>query len=210
VEGSRPQVETEHYRRRSYDTRERFFTYWAQIEEVLRLQSFPVLEVGVGNGFVSDYLRRRAVPVTTCDFDVRLRPEVVCDIRALGLRSGSVGTVLASEILEHIPFDTFVPALRELHYVSKRFAVISVPNASRAYRIWIHTPWGPKRWLFSLRWLPRRRTPLTPRQLFWEIDLRDYPIEKVKGCLAEAGWIVDRDYRLFESPYHHFFVLRKA
>jgi len=68
-EGTKPQVEPDHYYNIIYDTKERFCSYWHQIQEVLLLKPSEVLEIGIGNGFVSRYLKERGINVTTLDID---------------------------------------------------------------------------------------------------------------------------------------------
>ncbi len=63
----KPQVKRDHSYKITYDTKERFCSYWCQIHEVLSLNPGEVLEVGIGNGFVSRYLRDRGVNVITLD-----------------------------------------------------------------------------------------------------------------------------------------------
>ncbi len=70
----KPQVEKEAYFSREYDTKARFCSYWHQIDEVLKLNPDRILEIGLGNGFVSEYLRSRDVHLVTIDSDSRLRP----------------------------------------------------------------------------------------------------------------------------------------
>ena len=52
----KPQVEPNHYFNESYNSKERFISYWHQINEIIKLKPKKVLEIGIGNGFVSKYL----------------------------------------------------------------------------------------------------------------------------------------------------------
>ena len=49
---SKTQVAPDHYFNKSYDTKERFISYWRQINEIIKLGPNRVLEIGIGNGFV--------------------------------------------------------------------------------------------------------------------------------------------------------------
>ena len=69
------QVEAAHYSQPGYDDRIRFLTYWHQIHYIWSLAPQSVLEIGVGNSFVSNYLRQRGVNVFTLDIDASLRPD---------------------------------------------------------------------------------------------------------------------------------------
>lgn len=52
------QVEPDHYYD-NYDWKGRFCSYWHQINEIIELGPNRVLEIGIGNGFVSKYLKDR-------------------------------------------------------------------------------------------------------------------------------------------------------
>ncbi|MCK5766962.1 MAG: hypothetical protein KAH35_01115 [Candidatus Atribacteria bacterium] len=51
------QVEPNHYFDKSYDTKERFISYWHQVNEIVRLEPDSLLEIGIGSGFASKYLK---------------------------------------------------------------------------------------------------------------------------------------------------------
>ena len=72
---SRPvQVNPGHYRAEHYDEFHRWVSYWYQIQSVARTQSQKLLEIGLGSGVLSSYLRTRlGLEVTTFDFDASLR-----------------------------------------------------------------------------------------------------------------------------------------
>ncbi|MBW1936730.1 MAG: class I SAM-dependent methyltransferase, partial [Deltaproteobacteria bacterium] len=72
-----PQVEPSHYFRKEYDSKKRWISYWHQIDEILTLSLNSVLEVGIGNGLVANYLKRRGINITTLDIDERLMPDYV-------------------------------------------------------------------------------------------------------------------------------------
>jgi len=73
-------VEGLHYFRKEYDKKSRFISYWHQINEIIKLNPKRVLEIGVGNGFISKYLKERGVNVITLDIDKRLNPDVTGSI----------------------------------------------------------------------------------------------------------------------------------
>ncbi len=74
------QVHPNHYLNKSYDSKVRFISYWHQINEIIKLKPKSVLEIGIGNGFVSKYLKERKLDIITLDIDKRLNPDVVGNI----------------------------------------------------------------------------------------------------------------------------------
>lgn len=198
------------YFRDSYDSKARFCSYWHQIHEILALRPQSVLEIGIGNGFVSDYLRKRGYSVTTVDIDEQLNPDYVGSVLSLPFEDESFDVVACFEVLEHIPYESFSQALREMHRVSRANAVLSIPDSSRAYPFWLRV--GP---LWDIRWLirvprlrGRRRSRVTLH--FWEIGLSGYPIKRILDDVAWAGFEMLKTYRLFEQPWHRFFVLARS
>ena len=211
---SRVQVEPAHYQHAGYDTLARFASYWHQIDEVRRLEPESVLEVGVGNGFVADYLRKRGLAVTTLDIDGRLRPDVVGTLHALPFKGGAFEVVACFEVLEHLPYEELPRGLAELARVARRSIVLSIPDGSDAG--WVDLRLGAFRRVRSFRrlfTLPRlrpRATPRTPGEHHWEINIRGYPLRRVVADLERGtGFELVRAYRSFQNPYHRFFVLRR-
>lgn len=203
------QVEPEHYFRAGYDTKERFISYWHQIDEIVRLKPDSVLEIGVGNRMVSDYLKKRGFSVTTMDIDERLEPDVTGDIVAIPFEADHFDAVACYEILEHIPYEKFAPALREIRRVTRKHAIISLPDVSRCYRVSFQLPKIGH--VDRLVEVPRMRKPAHQfdGEHYWELGKAGYPLKRIIGEMEAAGFILEREYRVSENPIHHFFVLKK-
>ena len=66
---------------RSYLSEYRWSSYWHQIECVLKnVREGDILEIGVGNGTVSNLLKTQC-NVTTFDVNPDLSPDIVGDVR---------------------------------------------------------------------------------------------------------------------------------
>ena len=206
----KPQVQESHYYN-GYDSKQRFCSYWTQIEWVMKLGDFPVLEVGVGNRLVNDYLRRLYIPVTTIDIAEDLSPDYVGSVHEMPFKDGSFGTVMACQVLEHLPFDLLSVALSEIARVTSRYAVISLPNVGRTYPVQVFLPkLGRKQWLFDLSSpLPRKDSVLSEEH-YWEIGRKGYPVERIISVMEQAGFTVLEHHRVFEFAYHHFFILDRS
>ena len=202
------QVEPEHYFNPSYDSKERFISYWHQINELIQLRPSSILEIGIGNGFVSNYLRQRGYAVITLDIEPRLGPDVVGSVVNIPFADRSFDVVACFEVLEHLPYKQFTTSLREIHRVSKKYAVLSLPDATLVYRLYILVPKiGELRKLIRL---PRLKTPthVFDGQHYWEIGKAGYNIQRVMKDIEKAGFTLIKTYRIFEVPYHRFFVLK--
>ena len=172
-----------------------------------------ILEIGKGNGFLSDYLKKLSYSVTTCDFDKNLQPDVVADIRNLPFPENSFEAVTAFEVLEHIPFEDFPKALAEIAKVSKKYAIISLPYRSTGWEFvfkfpGIRTLFKKSFLSFFLR-LPLRFGGIKiSGQHYWEIDAFNWPLRKIRKELKNRFKII-REIRPVLDHFHYFFILEK-
>ena len=99
------QIGKEHYIEDAYLDENRFVSYFHQISEVLSRMPTNVLEVGVGDHVLGNYLRSNTnVQYTSLDIAEDLKPDLVGSITALPFPDCSFDVVCAFEVLEHLPF----------------------------------------------------------------------------------------------------------
>jgi len=200
------QVKPDHYFNSSYDSKGRFCCYWHQIHEVISLNPIRVLEVGIGSGFVSKYLKERKLNVITLD---RLNPDIVGSIINMPFEDNSFDVVACYEVLEHLPYKNFYKALSEIFRVSNFYAILSLPDVERVYRFNIRVPKLGE--IKKLIQLPRFKKP--PHKFdgehYWEIGKAGYPLSKIIDAIQKVGFNLESTYRVYENPYHRFFVLKK-
>ena len=211
-----PQVSKEHYFRKKYDDLERFIYYYYQtslVQEFIESDTNTILEIGKGNGFFSDYLKKLGYNVTTCDFDKDLQPDIVADIRNLPFKENSFDAVTAFEVLEHIPFEDVPQALAGIARSSKKYAIISLPYRSTGWEFvfkfpGIRTLFKKSFLSFFLR-LPLRFGGIkVSGQHYWEIDRWNYRISKVRSEIEKQFKIL-KEVRPVLNHYHYFFFLEK-
>ncbi len=198
-----PLVPSDHYGRR-YDSKLRFGSYWHQIHEILRWQPASVLEVGIGNGFVSDYLRKRDVRLRTVDVNPELGPDLVASVLALPFADASFDVACSFETLEHIDYGHFPQAVAELARVARRAVLLSLPDVTRRLGVLLTLPG----WRFQKGidlTLPGRLHTFDG-QHFWEIGKRGYPLSRILAVLRQQGLRISRCYRADENLYHRFIV----
>jgi len=206
---SKIQVSSSHYFNLQYDTKSRWISYWYQISEVIKLQPKSLLEIGVGNKTVSDYLRKIGINIKTCDFDKSLKPDVLADILNLPFKRNSFDVVLCAEVLEHIPFENFSRALSNIHKVAKHYAVITLPGfsiTSLYFGIKL-IPFISKKEISIKVGYPLKHQFLGEH--FWEIGKKGYPLSKVQKKIKEAGFKAKHYFYPLENPKHNFFILEK-
>lgn len=211
TESFNTQVNREHYFS-GYDTPERFLNYFYQIDSVVKTHSHRVLEIGVGNHFVADALKRRGLDVTTCDFDASLKPHVVADIRSLSLPDKSFDLITAFEILEHLPFSEVEKALSELARVAKKFVIISLPytSAYAALQFSFRIPRVRRSFAFALRipyFLAGIKMNVYNKEHYWELGRKGYSKRRIKKVFSNY-FTVQKAFRPAGLNNHFFFVLQ--
>lgn len=188
---------------------DRWGSYWHQIAEILKCQPHSVLEIGVGDKTTMTYLKTNYPDINYCslDLDESLKPDIVGSVEQMPFTNEAFDLICAFEVLEHLPFDKFVDILKEMRRVSKNKAIISLPHWGRHFSLDLRLPFFKRlRWQCKISIFP---IPHVIGEHFWEIGKADYPLKKIKEKIKEAGWILERDFVAFESPYHHFFILTK-
>lgn len=208
-----PQVSAGHYATASYNAKSRYQSFAEQIAETLALKPSSVLEVGIGNGFLTRTLRAAGVTVTAVDFDSSLQPDIVASVESLPLEADSVDVAVCFEVLEHLPFERLPAAMGELARVARNWVFLSVPDARPSLRFELARGWSTRK---PLRWQidgnPLRRPPLHvfDGEHHWEIGKRETPESAVIAAMSIPGLALERHYRLHQHPYHHFFLFRKT
>lgn len=204
-----PPESSGHYFNESYDTKERFISYWHQIDEIVALKPGNVIEVGIGNGFLTGYLRKRGVNITALDIVSELNPDVSGSVLSMPFADRTFDVVACYEVLEHLPYGDFMRALAEILRVSRRHVVLSVPDHTAVYRLDIELPR-----IGRIRKLIPHPFPRPPRHEFggvhyWVIGKAQYPLAMIESDIRSAGFKIIKTYRVFEFYGHRFFVLEK-
>ena len=206
------QVDKSHYFEK-YDSVYRFISYYQQIESIAKTKPATILEIGVGNKTVSNYLKQFGYAVTTCDFDKELKPDVVGDIRKLPFADNSFDTVAACEILEHLPFSDFEKALSELKRVSKKHVVLSFPYSCAYVEsiVKISVPFFQKQLHFSLK-LPYFFITVQinekNKEHYWEMGTRGYSKRDMRKVIRKY-FVISHEFHPMLNSYHYFYILKK-
>lgn len=201
------QVKYNHYFNREYDYKGRFCTYWHQIDEIISNESSSILEIGIGNKFVSNYISERGINVTSIDIDRKLFPTILGSVFNLPFMDNSFETVSCCEVLEHSPYSYFPKAIFEIFRITERYAIISLPDSNPYIRIEIKIPKIKIRKLIENP-LKRIANPQIGEH-YWEIGNNGYPLQKIIDDIEKIGFSISKTYRIFEDPYHRFFILEK-
>jgi ubiquinone/menaquinone biosynthesis C-methylase UbiE len=206
--GAETQVGMGHYFDPDYLHPGRLASYGHQFQQVHERDCQNLIEVGVGAGVLRYLLERAGFGVQTLDIDEELEPDIVGSVTNIPQPANSVDAVVGFQVLEHLPFEDFVPALREMKRVARNYVMISLPDVSRCYRFdnWFPVFGHVK---FELR-IPRINPPEHEYdgQHYWEMGKKGYSVARIKNMVRSAELSIEDSYRPWEYGYHHFFILR--
>ena len=201
----------------NYETKGRFCSYWHQIDEVrqaMPVRDGQILVIGKGSGFIDSYLRQIGYTVATLDIDAALAPTYCASVLNMPLDTGSVDLVVCCQVLEHLPFEQFAIALREIRRVMRTggHLVLSLPDLSRTYRFMLQLPklgeracivpipipeWLKKPWVYN-------------GEHYWNIGNKGYPAKRIAASVAAQRFATVREFRVFEMSWHRFYIARAA
>jgi len=192
-----------------YDAKGRFSAYWHQIDEIRRSKPRNCLEVGVGTGLVATYLHRQGIQIDTLDINAELQPSIVGSVTKIPCADDAYDVVSCCQVLEHLPFDEFKPALTELRRVSRNKMILSLPDLERRYPFLLSVPKiGQLKFLMEVPRLKRMPWCFNGEH-HWNIGTGEHPLGRIESALKETGWRITRQYCVFEMPWHRFFILEK-
>ena len=210
----------DHYFDRKYLKRERMYSFVEQIEVLKKyvFESDSLLEVGLGNGFVTGFLRDYLgyQQIKTVDVNATLGPDIVDDIiNPTVLKSNSFDVVSCFEVLEHMPFEQSCKAVENMAGMAGKYVLISVPDMryfiSGRFTIFGSGP------LFLQKLISTRRFRKADKKFgadhHWEIGYEDkesavrYSASFVRKNLFK-GLNVIADYRDISVPWHHYYVIK--
>jgi SAM-dependent methyltransferase len=170
-----------------------------------------ILEIGIGVGFLRHCFKLfPQVSHTTIDIAEDLHPDFVGSVTRMPFGDKQFDVTVCAQVLEHLPFTEFLPALNEIRRVTRHRVIMSLPDARRHFGIglclarlgWFHHEWNPARRRLA------RQTLRFEGEHYWEIGYKGTLGRDVVGRIRQAGFKMERQYRLFRHPWHCFFILR--
>jgi hypothetical protein len=204
----RVQVPEEHYSAK-YEDWDTWVRYYWQIRNVMDRGLKEILEIGVGSGVVSSYLRRNGVKVTTLDIDPALHPDCVASVTAIPFPSDRFDGVLCTEVLEHMPFEHSCQALAEISRITRSWAMVTVPHFTLSFALLARAP------ILHLREIrvrvpyPKRIRPSHIGQHFWECGMRGFSVARLRRAFRGAGFRIVSEQRPLTNYSSCFFLLEK-
>lgn len=201
------QVNRSHYEFKNYMDIARWCSVWYQLKEVINLNPQSVLEIGPGPGIFKQTAVMFDINIETIDLDPDLKPDFLGSATALPFKDNAYDVVCAFQVLEHLPYDISLQAFAEMLRVSKRYVVISLPDARTMWRYQLHIPkFGIHTFLVPR---PRFKAPVHKfdGEHYWEINKKDYSLDRIISDFSASSKLI-KTYRVPENPYHRFFLFK--
>lgn len=174
-----------------------------QIHDIYRLKPASILEIGIGNGFTSSFLKRSGFDVVTVDINAALEPDICSPIAGLAplLGGRSFDLVVCCEVLEHMPFANFEDNIEGFRAVGRRL-YLTLPNYKRVFGLsgFLRLPKFAPALVEAEIEIPIRKS--LDKEHFWEVG--SSPLTTRKEIVKRLGRFYPRvdTGRYGLNPYH--------
>lgn len=129
-------LEREVYFSDAYFSMPHLCSFAHQLNHIHAMRPKSAIEIGLGNGFVSTYLRRAGLPIITADINPALEPDICAPLAEVRSHIDEpADLVICCEVLEHMPLSELDANLDHLNSLGDRL-FLTLPNS---YRTW---GWG--------------------------------------------------------------------
>ncbi|MHA2243709.1 MAG: class I SAM-dependent methyltransferase [Candidatus Hodarchaeales archaeon] len=202
------QVEKNHYSPEKYLTIKRWITHSNIVKEVLERNPRTILEIGPGNGLITSILKKIGFNVKTLDFEKDLKPDYLLDIasNSLGSLGESFDLIIASQVLEHIRYESFLKVMNNLNKITSQ-VLLTLPDTNRRSKFIYFLS---NKVNLSKKILYYKRAEHTfDGQHYWEIGKKGFSFNKIRKDLRKTNWYIKKNYLIPENPYHRLLFLTK-
>ena len=206
-------IPRDRYYNEEYFSRNQFDALVSQIIAVYKLKPQKILEIGKGNGFVSNFLKSSGIQVTTFDINNSLKPDVVGNIIEIDkyFQNNSFDLILCAEVIEHIPFEHFEIILEKFKSITSANVIITLPRRHRTIldlRAYIKVPSIRPLNVNVFYRIPDGRNECHEGHC-WEIDFRPmYSLDNISKLISKY-FKINANYIDERARRHQFFILRK-
>jgi len=205
-------LDKEAYYSEGYFEKYQLFSLSEQINLIYQYTTMEskILEIGKGNGFVSDFFKKAGFSFDTFDINENLEPDIQGNILELeSLVVEKYDVIVCCEVLEHMDFTYFEKSLEQMKKVTNKYIIMTLPNCQKniGMNLQIRLP---KRKVFSI---PLFFHTLMGKNIcpehFWEINYTKETSQKNIENILLKHFIIKHMGYFHTNPYHHFYILEK-
>jgi ubiquinone/menaquinone biosynthesis C-methylase UbiE len=171
------------------------------------------LEIGVGNGLFRFLAEKMGKKVISLDFDPELKPDIQASILdPLPIESNSFEAVVSFEVFEHVPFKYLSSILSEAARISSKYIIFSVPNREWHTKLLFQSDYFKMDFFLSFPRLFKRlglHQTYDGDRHYWHIGDKGISLKTIKEIINTTGLNIYQNFRSFNNPGHHFFILEK-
>lgn len=110
-------------------------SYVHQLHIIKKMNPDSLIEVGIGNGFVSGFLKLSGIRVITADVNSNLNPDICAPLSELpNYVEEDFDLVVCCEVLEHMPLEDLDNNLECLRRLGSRL-FLTLPNSYRRFGV---------------------------------------------------------------------------
>lgn len=201
-------VDSSHYDKDAWSPL-RITSLTQQIRELCVGGQGDILEIGVGKGLLKHFLSAfPGLKHTSLDIAEDLEPDVLGSVTDMPFSENQFDVTVCCQVLEHLPFQSAVVAMKEIRRVTRECVILSLPDQRRRLCFWAYLPkLHCVGFDFNYRPLGRLANKIDPYHQ-WEIGADGVSAKKLKQTILDSGFIIKRQYRLRDFPWHCFFILK--
>lgn len=194
----------------SYFTRRQLKSLGEQIYLANRYGGESMLEVGLGNGFVSSFMKRSGKQLVTIDVNPDLNPDYLGSIvdEPYHFQPKEFDTVLCFEVLEHLPWDLFRDAIQSIAILSKGALILSLP---RAKQTGLNISGTVKFFKFQEKsfdfTIEKKRKDIYSGH-HWELEWKSFCSVKAVTEILKENFSSVSTYTFSGNRYHQFFICK--
>lgn len=178
-----------------------------QLNFIHTMRPKSAIEIGLGNGFVSTYLRRAGVPIITADINPALEPDICAPLAEVRNHIAQpADLVICCEVLEHMPLAELDANLDHLRGLGDRL-FLTLPNSYRSWGV-SGLAFLPKLGggLFDLNFNIPWKRPIAGGPHFWEVGHSAACTRAAIVKRLRARYRSVRSGRFALNPYHVWFI----
>lgn len=182
------------------------FSLAQQIHEIHSMKPQSILEIGIGNGFVSTFLRRAGYTIKTADINPSLEPDICAPLDEVHdfIEGQIFDVVVCCEVLEHMPLESLENNIKYLKSLGKKL-FLTLPTSQKAFGLYGFLRL-PKNYPYPLRMIFNvdLQNQLDSGH-FWEVGYCHKSSRKeIINLLKKHYNYVDSGYMIM-NPYHIYF-----